>query len=493
MTVVRTTAAFALLIAATPALAADPTTAELLRELRQLRQRVGELEKRQAPPGTPEALEERVRRLEADKAALERSLEQPHISADEPPLATRVKAVEAQAQRQQKAASIIEGLDGIKAGFAVTAVGQSPSGGNASAREAQGNIRADATVTLPGGEFAAAKGTLFAHLRAGQGGGLGALNNSFASVNATAFQRPGADDSDAAAVLAEAWYQLAIPIAGELEGHGAKSRIEITGGKMDPFALFDKNKVANDETKAFINQAFVHNPLLDVGGDMGVDGFGFSPGLRVAYVNEVRKGEAYGLSVGIFESGSGAGFRGSLDFPFWIVQAETTQTLFPGLETNLRLYGWQNRRGQDFTGLRRHHVGVGFSLDQQVHDYTTLFVRYGHQIQGDVRFDRATTAGAEFGGSYWHRAADAVGVAFGYLDASGDFRSLSATVDADGDGAADFGYAARGGEQLAEIYYRFQLMPSLEFSPSVQYVRRPGANRSAEDAYAFGLRTQFTY
>lgn len=289
-------------------------------------------------------------------------------------------------------------------------------------------------------------------------------------------------------MLAQLWYQLKLPIDGE------KNRVEVTVGKMDPFAFFDQNSVAGDETRAFVNQAFVHNPLLDVGGDIGIDGLGFTPGLRVAYSNEVRKGEAYGVSVGVMESGSGASFGGSLDFPFTIVQLETTQTPFVGLEGTYRLYAWHNRRAQNYNGVEATHAGIGLSLDQKVADYVTLFGRYGHQLKGRTRIDQALTVGAEVGGDYWKRGSDAVGLAGGWLDTSTRFRRDSLTLDANNDGTADFGYRARGGEQLVELYYRYGLLPGkVELTPSVQYIRNPGANPDANSAYAVGLRVQATY
>lgn len=478
-----------LLLAAAPAWAADPATEELLREVRRLNQRIEQLERQGVgAQAAPARLAERVKKLEEDKAILDKSLKADYISADEPPLAARLKAVETQAASHDKTSKMVEGLDGIKVGLSGTMMGQAPSGHNLANQESQLNARADVTVTLPGGEFGESKGEFFAHVRAGQGGGLGTLNRSFASVNATAFQRPGADNSDSAIVLAQLWYQLNVPIDGE------KNRIEITLGKMDPFGFFDQNKVAGDETRAFVNQAFVHNPLLDVGGDIGIDGLGFSPGLRVAYVNEVRKGEAYGVSAGVYESGAGASFQNSLDFPFTIVQVETTQTPLMGLEGTYRLYGWHNRRGQNYDNVEATHGGIGLSLDQKVANDVTLFGRYGHQLSGKTRIDRALTVGAEVGGNYWKRGTDAVGVAAGWLGTSGSFRRDSLALDADNDGTADFGYRARGAEQMIELYYRYGLLPGkVELTPSLQYIRNAGANPAADGAYAVGLRVQATY
>ena len=136
---------------------------------------------------------------------------------------------------------------------------------------------------------------------------------------------------------------------------------------------------------------------------------------------------------------------------------------------------------------------MGLSLNQQVGAYTTLFLRAGLQTEGKVAFDRALTVGGEWGGSYWSRGADALGLAFGWLRVSSDFRQASLTLDADGDGTPDYGYRADGSEQIVEIYYRYRLNGQFELSPNLQYVHNPGGNGSASDITALGLRAQLSF
>lgn len=457
------------LVTALPA-AADPTTDELRAEIKRLAQRLDDLEN--------------------GKVELDKSLAEPTISADEPELAARLKAAESDVLSYKKGSKIIDVLGGIKVGAGMTVVGQNLVGQQLD-KEGQLNWRGDVTLTIPGGTIGNSKGTIYTHLRMGQGRGLQAVNNSYSSPNATAFQRPGADSSDAAIDLAEAWYQLDLPIGGDQKT--AKSHVEVTAGKMDPFGFFDQNAVANDETRFFMNQALVHNPLLDAGGDMGVDSLGFSPGLRIAYVDEHEKPLTWRLQAGMFETGNGAAFQNSTDFPFRIVQAETTQRFFDGLEGNYRIYGWHNGRATNFDGLRAAHMGVGVSLDQKVHDYTTLFARYGYQLKGNPRFDQSLTFGGEAGGSYWGRGADGLGLAFGLSHTSDAFRAKSRTVDANSDGTPDYGYQAQAFEQLAELYYRYRVMPRFDLTPDFQLIRHPGGDPSNAVVYALGMRGQLTY
>jgi carbohydrate-selective porin OprB len=117
-----------------------------------------------------------------------------------------------------------------------------------------------------------------------------------------------------------------------------------------------------------------------------------------------------------------------------------------------------------------------------------LFGRYGHSTKGKVRFDRALTLGAELAGTSWHRAADGLGIAFGSLRTSKNFRNDSLTIDANADGTADWGYQASGSEKQTEIYYRYKLNSHVELSPDFQWVKRPGGDSGAKTVKAVGLR-----
>lgn len=449
---------------------------------------------------TPNAeMLKRIERLEKKNEELEKALSGERVSEEEPELATRLKAVEFQALSMQKQARTIEALQGVTAGVSFTTVVQHAGGGSTSdgSSETQWNYRADAAVGLPGGEIGNAEGKIFAQFRMGQGDGLTRTLSAFGGANATGFRVQGArPDDDATVLLAQAWYQLDVPLP--LGGFKPRSRetLSFNFGKMDPFLFFDQNSIADDETTRFLNTAFVHNPLLDAGGDVGVDTFGFTPGLRLAYKNETAKPIAWGASLAMFGAGSGATFTDSFEKPFLIAQFDTEQRFFGGLAGNYRLYFWRNGQATPYANeadtTTEVHSGWGLSADQRVGDAMTLFGRYGHQTKGKVRFDRALTLGAEFGGSYWSRGADALGVAFGQLNTSADFRRDAPTLDADADGTPDFGYAASGSEQIAEVYYRQRINKQFEISPDLQHVSRPAGN-GAKDMNLVGLRAQITF
>lgn len=256
------------LLAGGPTLAAVDNDA-LLAELRRLAERV-------------EQLETANRRLAAALAALAA----PAVRETEKVLGTRLHDVELGGLSMRKQARMTETVEGMSAGAALTMVAQranADADATASGEdESDLNNRADISVTLPGGAIGDAEGRTFAHIRVGQDNGLKGLWPTLTGTpNATAFRLTHGDD--AAALLAQARHQPDVPLDGDREE--ASSHVEINFGKIDPFVFFDRNAVADDESTRFLNNVFVHNPLLDSGGDVGVDEYGFTSGARIAVHN----------------------------------------------------------------------------------------------------------------------------------------------------------------------------------------------------------------
>ncbi|WP_296000212.1 carbohydrate porin [Rugamonas sp.] len=490
-------AAAALLCAAAGAAAAQPGAGELRQLLATLNERVGRLERRNAelerelraarpaaPPArgaeSAPAIEQRVLALESQQARTAAGLDSERLSENEPELTSRLKALEMQAGGARSAARKIEALEGLSAGFSLTTMAQKPYG--AADAHSQLNYRGDAFVTMPLGKLGAVEQRVYAQFRVGQGAGLNDLA-SFSKPNASAFRvLGGLRPDDSVAVLAQAWYQARIPLPFGGHAPSSKETLEIGFGKMDPFAFFDQNAVAGDETRQFANTVFVHNPLLDAGGDIGVDANGFAPGFRLSYQNAGAKPESWRLSLGVFGAGpTGSNYQRSLSSPLILLQAETERRLFAGLPGNYRLYAWRAGQASHFDDsvvATERHSGWGASLDQRVGDGVTLFGRYGRQVNGHVRFDQAVTAGAEFNGSYWSRAGDSLGLAAGWLQTSRAYRAAS---------------GADGAERVLELYYRYRINKQFELSPHLQYIGRPAGAAGAGPITVLGLRAQLSY
>lgn len=451
--------------------------------LRQLTERIEKLEKANA---------ELIQRLNGAASAAERQ-QQNQASA---PVSLPASSVATPPASAQKAAALIDAVDGIKAGVSFTTVAQRADRGVKSdgSGDSALNYRGDVSVTLPAGALGEAQGKLFAHVRLGQGSGLAASTYRFSPPNATAFQLGGVSQpDDSAAMLAQAWYQMSVPLFRDAAQQATGQSLTFTFGKIDPYLFFDQNAVANDETRQFISSVFVHNALLDAGHDSGVDAYGFAPGMILAYGNEVAAGSGYGLSAGVFSAAGGAQYRHSFSSPFVIIQAEIRRQWLNGLDGNYRVYYWRNGQGVDLDRNFSRHVGWGLNLDQRLYDGLTVFARAGRQLRGQVQFDQTLSGGVEIGGSYWGRADDALGIAFGSQRSSGEFRNRSAMLDTNGDGIADFGYTAQGEEQMLELFYRFRVHKQFELSPDFQYLRHPGGKPDGNTIKAIGLRAQVSF
>jgi len=452
--------------------------ARLVQRIERLEQDNRELRERLERTGRAE---QRLKALEDAQAKADKALATDRISEQEPELVTRLKAVEFQTLEMQKQARQIEALEGVTVAAGLTGVVQSVNAAGAADGRAQSraNYRADISVGLPGGEMGDVEGKLFAHFRLGQGAGLALRPTYTSTTNSAAFETAAGPD-DSFAILAQAWYQLSIPLPRDGFKAHSKERIEINVGKMDPFVFFDQNAIADDESVRFLNNVFVHNPLLDSGGDVGADAYGFAPGLRIAYVSSPTRSQTWGASLGVFGAGSGANFSGSLGKPLLIAQVDAAHKLFGGLAGNYRLYAWRNGQGSDHDGTPEPHAGLGASLDQRIDDDWTLFARYGHQLSGHPRFDRALTLGAETDGSRWGRGADAVGLAAGLLRTSAAYHDATA-------GQLN---AASGMERIAELYYRYYVNNRLQLTPDLQWIQQPAGDARASAAYAIGLRAK---
>jgi hypothetical protein len=371
----------------------------------------------------------------------------------------------------------------------LVALGQQVSGAASDSGHRQGrlNYRGDVEVNLPLGTVAAlgdAKFSGFGHLRFGQGSGVGLRTTHTATVNSIPFEA-GAGSDETYAIVAQVWGQVEWPLGAGRFNDLPADRIELTLGKIDVFGFFDQNTAAGDEGAQFLNNVFVHNALLDSGGDIAADAYGLAPGVRLAYIDEGEdRGWGWGASLGVFGSGSGANFSTGPARPLVIGQLEFTPKQINGeARGNYRLYAWTNGQATNLAGdALQRHSGYGLSVDQRLGRDWNVFGRWGHRTNGDGAFDKALTLGFEHGGRAWGRGNDAAGLAAGWVRTSGEWARATA-LD-----ASLAGFAASGSEQVVEAYYRFKLSDHLELTPDLQWIRRAGGNGSAPSFTAVGLR-----
>lgn len=399
-----------------------------------------------------------------------------------PAAEARLAALETQVQALARPAEPeADEAPGLTVESSVLAVGQGVNrAGSASGQgESRLNWRGDIELSLPLGDVALlgdAQLSGFGHLRFGQGTGLALRPTHSATVNSVPFEA-GAGSDETYAIVAQAWAQLAWPLAPSGFNDLPGSRVELTLGKMDVFGFFDQNAVAGDEGAQFLNNVFVHNPLLDSGGDIAADAYGLAPGARLAYI-DVGEAASWGASLGVFGSGSGANFTSGPSRPLVIGQVEWSPLQINGeARGNYRLYAWTNGQTTDLAGNTQRHSGWGVSADQRLGRDWNLFGRWGQRSSGDGAFDKALTLGFEHGGRAWGRGNDALGLAAGWVHTASALKASGLS----------------GSEQTVELYYRMKLNEHLELSPDLQFVRRAGGDPTADPITVLGVRASLGF
>jgi carbohydrate-selective porin OprB len=236
-----------------------------------------------------------------------------------------------------------------------------------------------------------------------------------------------------------------------------------------------------------MNLAFVHNPLLDAGGDIGVGTHGASPGVRIAYVSDINGGNHVTASLGLFGTGAGADYSNSFSKPLTIAQLEYAGKTWTGLQGAYRLYSWNNANSFDqvndldlngeFNDTAEKHTGWGVSIDQQVSSHATLFARYGKSSKGTLAFDQAWTLGAQVGGTGWGRENDRLGLAYGALKTNAEYLNAG---------------TGSGNEKIYELFYAWQANDRLQITPGYQRIANPSGTGGGEVS-VWGLRAKMAY
>lgn len=430
-------------------------------------------------------LMERVRQLEQSNLELSRRISELSVAEGSRGAAPGVSAAPGEVRLQaleQQVQGMAQQAPGPRLEGSLVALAQQVNarGSETGRRQSAVNYRGDLVATLSAGTLGAAQGTLVGHLRFGQGTGLSIRPSYSSTVNSTTFEAAAGSD-DTYAIVAEAHYTLDWALGGAQAQGAAAEQLSLTVGKMDVFGFFDQNAVAADESAAFLNNAFVHNPLLDSGGDIAADDYGFAPGLRLAYARPVADG-SLGVSLGVFAAGEAARFGSGWSKPLVLGQVAWSPVLIDGEpQGTYRLYAWTNGRTQGLDELLQRHSGWGVSADQRVGAHWHLFGRWGQRTAGVGLFDRALTLGFEYAGAGWGRAGDALGLAQGWIHTDDTWR------DATADGSLA-GHAASGSERITELYYRVQLNEQLSITPDYQFVQRAGGDDAAARIHVLGVR-----
>lgn len=291
-------------------------------------------------------------------------------------------------------------------------------------------------------------GQAFVHLEQGNGQGVEPHLKVFSNVNRDA-------DNDNNVRATEVWY----------EHYFAPNKIPltITAGKLDPTIYIDDNAYANDENHQFLGRMFRNSPAIEFPDNSGA--------LRLGYeLGEIADFNALALN-------GNADWENTFDGLFFAGQVNLHPKLF-SRDGNYRVLGWYNDQNHtkwlDTTQDKKKGYGFGLSFDQEITDSLGLFARYGWQnpkvylnSASDFSLEQSYSLGAQLKGNIWRRKNDVVGIAFGQIFPSNDYKKagveLSPVRKADP-------------ENHLELYYKLAVNKHLFLSPDLQVIWNPYGN-----------------
>lgn len=276
---------------------------------------------------------------------------------------------------------------------------------------------------------------------------------SFSALNDIATRRSRYNEglSRGNIYLGKAYYQQELNLG---ENH-ATGRV----GVIDLADFFDTSLFANNESRQFVNTAFVNSPGYKTG---------FSaPGLMGEYYRKTRQDWLTGL---VFRAGYAVSrTERAFTSPLWNTEIQ--------LDTVLRGYSGHMRGGfttGNVAGVGGIH-GFHLSMDQWVSNRVGIFGRYAFSNAGAGSQSLSPVRQSYGGGIQWrfvHRDDRTSAYAIGFSQAFPIDGSLSS-------------------ERVFETYYRWQISRSFSLSPDLQFLMGSGGRRRNGTQVVMGLRMFF--
>ena len=253
--------------------------------------------------------------------------------------------------------------------------------------------------------------------------------------------------------LLEAWYRHTFALV-------TNSSLAVTGGIIDSTRYIDENRYANDEDSQFMMPPFA-TPDNTVGAPS------YDPGVAL----ELYSGEW---------SLKGAYMRSSNDIledaDYFGVQAGYHYLTTRG-DGNFRVFSYtangrvKKEKGEGDATM----YGLGVSIDQELGEEWGVFFRAAAQNNdAPIVYDRDLSGGISISGLPWGRSDDVLGIAYAHLIGSSK-QSIHYT-------------------NAAEVYLKFQLISSVDFTVDVQYEKdHIDSDKGDPHAWIFGGRLNFEF
>lgn len=288
-------------------------------------------------------------------------------------------------------------------------------------------------------------------------------------------------------------------------------RIELRGGKFGMADFFDLNEVGSDSHLQFMNWTVDNNGAYDYAADTR----GYTVGVIAEYHDRnwsFRFGEALMPTVanGI-----------DLEFNLRKARAENFEFEFHTKaatgQSHVRLLSYVNHANMGLyrTAIRNYLEGktpqpeitahpfrttikYGFDVNvvQEMPQNLRAFGRFGwnegqHESFAYTEVDQTVEAGADLGGTRWHRSTDKVGLAVVSNAIKADhlhYLALGGLGFLLGDGRLNYGR-----ENIIEAYYNAHLWRGLFGGFDLQHVNNPGYNRDRGPVLVPGVRVHLEF
>lgn len=299
-------------------------------------------------------------------------------------------------------------------------------------------------------------------------------------------------------------YEALPSAANQLGGGLTHNRLTLSIGKYSVTDLFDTNRYAHDPRGDFLNWS-----LLDAGAfDYAADAWGYSYGGAAEWQQRqwTLRGGVFAMSRVPNSPQLEPAFK-----QFALIGELEHRHQCWGEDGALRLTAFDNRGRMarydaavaaaqrsaapaDVSSLRQFdsRPGAALNLEQALTADLGLFTRLSANDGSKETFEftdinRSLSGGLSLQGSAWQRAQDSVGLAAVVNELSGAAQRYFAAGGMGlliGDGQLPH----YGSERIAELYYRWQMLPQLQLSADGQYVENPAYNRDRGPVRLAALR-----
>lgn len=223
-------------------------------------------------------------------------------------------------------------------------------------------------------------------------------------------------------------------------------QLALTVGRLDLTAFFDRNAAANDETRQFVSDALVNNPMLGLS----------SNGAGLAAVYDPKG--SWNVKVGVQQSNPDAKNLSEAMYTLGEVGYRARPS-FLG-EGNYRAW-YRTDNAAGFT-----QTAYGVSADQKLNSVITAFARYGNG-EAEPGHDHFYSGGLQFQSAYVLNPLDVWGLGYAHLELDAGEK-----------------------ERLIEVYYNLHLSEKLHLSLHLQHATETDADGTKRGYLVPGLRFQ---